>query len=143
MTIFDIRNALARHFMTSTVFQLLKDSPNFKINDISVEGDQIISHNPEAKVKLIDAALESMEKDEILKGVQLLDGDKIYVLVKPVETFVQSVDISPACADLIYNIITSYRKANNIESDKCDRLGITENDIFNLAVICRKSLERE
>ena len=86
----------------------------------------------------IICALKEMEKANVLRSC-ILDGEEYWVLVKPLESFTQSVEISGLVAAGIASVINNMCQELNSESEKCDVLNITEKDLKNLIYIASKA----
>jgi hypothetical protein len=79
-----------------------------------------------------------MEKANVLRSCSL-GGEDYWVLVKPLESFSQTLEISGLLAAGISSIINEMCQALGSESEKCDCMNITEKDLKNLIYIASKA----
>jgi hypothetical protein len=98
----------------------------------------LVSDDEYSENAAIICALKEMEKANVLRSC-ILDGEEYWVLVKPLESFTQSVEISGLVAAGIASVINNMCQELNSESEKCDVLNITEKDLKNLIYIASKA----
>jgi hypothetical protein len=98
----------------------------------------LVSDDENAENAALVCALKEMEKANVLRSCSL-DGQEYWVLVKPLESFSQTLEISGLLAAGISSIINEMCQALGSESEKCDAMNITEKDLKNLLYIASKS----
>jgi hypothetical protein len=98
----------------------------------------LVSDDENAENAALVCALKEMEKANVLRSCSL-DGQEYWVLVKPLESFSQTLEISGLLAAGISSIINEMCQALGSESEKCDSMNITEKDLKNLLYIASKS----
>lgn len=98
----------------------------------------LVSDDENAENAALVCALKEMEKANVLRSCSL-DGQEYWVLVKPLESFSQTLEISGLLAAGISSIINEMCQALGSESEKCDSMNITEKDLKNLIYIASKS----
>lgn len=92
---------------------------------------QVEKELEDKKEVLIRAALDQMEEDGILKQVE---KDR-WILIKPLSMKGQEVYIPFQLAVAISQQINAYLDANGVESDRCDPMDLSANDIQMLLMI--------
>lgn len=97
----------------------------------------LVSDDENAENAALVCALKEMEKANVLRSCSL-DGQEYWVLVKPLESFSQTLEISGLLAAGISSIINEMCQALGSESEKCDSMNITEKDLKNLIYIASK-----
>ena len=80
-------------------------------------------------------ALKDMEKNNVVRSL-LFNEKQYYILTSGLDSFTQSVDISPSTCTQISKVIAKFCNVINDYKDECDPTNLTEKDIFNLTVIC-------
>ena len=98
----------------------------------------LVSDDENAENAALVCALKEMEKANVLRSCSL-DGQEYWVLVKPLESFSQTLEISGLLAAGISSIINEMCQALGSGSEKCDAMNITEKDLKNLLYIASKS----
>jgi len=98
----------------------------------------LVSDDENAENAALVCALKEMEKANILRSCSL-NGEDYWVLVKPLESFSQTLEISGLLAAGISSIINEMCEALGSESEKCDVMNITEKDLKNLIYIASKA----
>ena len=98
----------------------------------------LVSDDENAENAALVCALKEMEKANVLRSC-CLDGQEYWVLVKSLESFSQTLEISGLLAAGISSIINEMCQALGSESEKCDAMNITEKDLKNLLYIASKS----
>lgn len=98
----------------------------------------LVSDDENAENAALVCALKEMEKANVLRSCSL-DGQEYWVLVKPLESFSQTLEISGLLAAGISSIINEMCQALGSQSEKCDGMNITEKDLKNLLYIASKS----
>ena len=98
----------------------------------------LVSDDENAENAALVCALKEMEKANVLRSCSL-DGQEYWVLVKPLESFSQTLEISGLLAAGLSSIINERCQALGSESEKCDAMNITEKDLKNLLYIASKS----
>jgi hypothetical protein len=79
-----------------------------------------------------------MEKANVLRSCSL-NGEDYWVLVKPLESFSQTIEVSGLVAAGIASVINDMCQALGSDSEKCDVLNISEKDLKNLIYIASKA----
>ena len=124
MTILDASHSLFDYFRGNHHFSIKK---NFK--DVVP-----ISEEEELEKATIGIALRELEKNEIVKSTEI-EGEKYYILNRPMESFEQSVELSYPTAFLISNALNEFCDTIGDYSDASDVSQITEKDIRNLVIL--------
>jgi len=139
MTILETRNWLVNYFLNSKVFNL------DQIADVFPHQENI--HPLEFK-QVVIFALESLEEDGVVKGFVKNPLDKLkglinfndcWILVKPIESFSQSVEISGLTAALICKVINEACDDFEDNENICNSLNISSKDIDNLIKLILQS----
>jgi hypothetical protein len=86
----------------------------------------------------LTCALREMEKANVLRSC-IIDGQEYWVLVKPLDSFSQTIEVSGLVAAGIAAVINDMCKALGSDSEKCDVLNISEKDLKNLIYIASKA----
>ncbi len=128
MNIIECYQLLNEYFNNHSCFNVKKNR-----KEVLLVSDDEYSENA-----AIICALKEMEKANVLRSC-ILDGEEYWVLVKPLESFTQSVEISGLVAAGIASVINNMCQELNSESEKCDVLNITEKDLKNLIYIASKA----
>ncbi len=134
MTLIDIQNTLVDHFIKNDSFILSRDLDLFVLKGKDNDDQDDIN---KVKKELVSTALKVLVEASFLKEIT----PDYYCLTAPIGNFQQSIDISPYTADIVSDIINSYRKVRGIEDEVSNKLAITENDIQNLGTICLELME--
>jgi hypothetical protein len=98
----------------------------------------LVSDDENAENAALICSLKEMEKANVLRSCSL-GGEDYWVLVKPLESFSQTLEISGLLAAGISSIINEMCQALGSESEKCDCMNITEKDLKNLIYIASKA----
>jgi hypothetical protein len=160
MTIISIQNVLFNHFLHSDTLIFSRDLDGLELKSTNDDSDteatepksakQSLDQDAELdetlfisrnKAALITLALKEMQESGLVKPVTTeLD---FWLLVRPLNQIAQTVSISAPTADMIAEIVNSYREANNVEGGMISKLAIDEGDINNLCAICLDLLDKE
>lgn len=132
MSIIEIKNQLISHFYDNDSFDLLDDVDKIRLDDkLLIVKQQVVS-----------SVLAELETMGMIKKVS--EGERtVWLLTQSFDTFNQSVVLSAASSEIIADTINSFRDANEISGDICDKTRINESDILNLVNICHVLLEGE
>ena len=98
----------------------------------------LVSDDENSENAALICALKEMEKANVLRSC-VLSGEEYWVLVKPLESFSQNVEVSGLVAAGIASVINNMCQELESESEKCDVLNITEKDLKNLIYIASKA----
>jgi hypothetical protein len=98
----------------------------------------LVSDDENAENAALICALKEMEKANVLRSC-VVNGEDYWVLVKPLESFSQNVEISGLVAAGMASVINNMCQALESESEKCDVLNITEKDLKNLIYIASRA----
>lgn len=128
MNIIECYQLLNEYFNNRSCFNLKKNR-----KEVILVSDDEASENA-----ALICALKEMEKANVLRSCTI-DGEDYWVLVKPLESFTQSVEVSGLVAAGIASVINNMCQELNSESEKCDVLNITEKDLKNLIYIASKA----
>lgn len=129
MTLSDIKNQLFSHFLKKDYFSISEHA-----DSITVASDFL-----ESKEKLIAATMEDLIDIDIVAPLD----DGRWILKAPIISIPQTVQIGGTTAELIADFVNSYRDANNIKGDLCNKFQISERDIVNLLQISHAILNAE
>lgn len=124
MTIVEIKNQLLSHFFENTVF-------NMSSHIDKIELTEEISP---MKSEIVRTVLNELELLGLVRKVAS-SNNEVWILVQSLHSFHQNLSISAATAEIIADTINSFREANEIDGDTCDKTKITESDILNLVNI--------
>ena len=130
MTVLEASNKLYEWFEKNESFSLSKngkDKDNYK--DLL-----LVSENPNLNKLILKKALKEFEKGKACTKLE----DEVYeywVLLKPFDTYSQTITIEPQVAKAIGNIINEYCNVIENESDRCEYKKITSKDIQNLVIL--------
>lgn len=130
MTIVDIKNQLISHLFDNDSFDLAQDGPKLTLSD------DLEPVRPE----VIASVLGELEDMKMVKKVAFGARD-VWLLTQPFDSFSQTMVLSAAASEIIAETINSFRDANEIEADICDKTKISEADIINLVNICHVLLD--
>lgn len=131
MTLLEIQNQLVNFFAANATFNVKKD-----IRKISVSKDQ-----EKAKTEIVSTVLEHLCGEKFCQKVDNQDGDILYILISPLSSRSQSVSLNNSTANVLTQIITQYNLANENLEYTPDSLGITDNDIRNVCIICAQLMQ--
>lgn len=132
MTIIEIKNQIISHFFDSDSFDMEVDGPKIALpEDMEPAREEILS-----------SVLAEVESTGMIKKVAR--GVKsIWLMTQPFDSFSQSVVLSAGLCELLADTINSFREANEISADLCDKTKIGEADISNLISICHVLLDSD
>jgi len=122
MTIQEAVSHLIEHFNSNDSFDIKKDLTSLAV----------ICPSKEEKKEVFELALKELEQKDVLRKGQ----DKWYLL-KPLDSFVQEVSISPRTCSEISNVINAFCESLDDFKDYCDPLEVSERDVFNLVLIVK------
>lgn len=132
MSIIEIKNQLISHFYDNDTFDILVDSNKIELDDSLLSVRQ----------QVVSTVLGELETMGMIKKVS--QGERtIWMLTQSFDTFNQTVVLSASSSEIIADTINSFRDANEISGDVCDKTRISEADILNLVNICHVLLEGE
>ncbi len=129
MTLVDIKNALFSHFLTETTFNLKEDISSIQL-DTSGLDEAFLTH----KETLFAAALD----DYVKSGVLILVADGLYLLTQPINTFNQSVVLSPIAAEMVADLVNIFAEDEGYTANK---MALTSDDISTLCHFCHALLD--
>lgn len=132
MSIIEIKNQLISHFYENDSFDMSTDAEKINLDD------NLIS----VREEVISSVLNELEIMGMIKKVAWMTKS-IWLLTQSFETFNQSVILNATSSEIIADTINSFRHANEISGDTCDKTKISETDILNLVNICHLFLEKE
>ena len=98
----------------------------------------MVSDDENAENAALICALKEMEKANVLRSCSV-EGEDYWVLIKPLESFSQNIEVSGLVAAGIASVINNMCQELESESEKCDVLNITEKDLKNLIYIASKA----
>jgi len=125
MTILSVKNQLITHFLSNDVFEFSKHWTQIEL-DKEVVG---------FREDLIRSACQELEDLKIIQKLKAEDSMKeIWILVKPINTMVQSVTVGPLVSTLLADIINSYNKIEKISAET-DKTNLQEGDLLRLVEI--------
>lgn len=141
MTINEIQGQLIGYFLSSDHFNLEEDFTKIYLSENKEEDEKLLP----LKKEVIKKAFLGLETSEIVSRIEIKNTQTIsWFLIKPINSFTQTVSISPQLAYNISSTINSFIDASEmIVTEKSDPLKITEDDIVNLLNICHITLESE
>ena len=93
-----------------------------------------ISEEKEIEEATLRLALEDMAKNELLKQTEI-EGDEYYILMRPMESFEQSVSLNYTTAFMIAHALNEFCETIGEYSDAADVGAITEKDLKNLVIL--------
>lgn len=130
MTIVDIKNQLISHLFDNDSFDLAQDGPKLTLSD---------DLEP-VRAEVVASVLGELEDMKMVKKVSF--GERsVWLLTQPFDSFSQTLVLSAAASEILAETINSFRDANEIEADICDKTKITEEDLINLVNICHVLLD--
>ena len=94
----------------------------------------LISDEKELEIATVELALREMEKNELV-SIAELDGEKYYILARPLESFEQSVQLSYPIAYMVASTLNEFCELINDYTDVAEVGNITEKDIRNLVIL--------
>ena len=130
MSIIEIKNQLISHFYDNDSFTVSEDSPDLQ----KIQLDDNLNY---IKGDVVSSVLLELETMGMVKKVSA----GVWLLTQSFDTFSQSVILSANSSEIIADTINSFRDANEITGDVCDKTKIVESDIMNLVNICHVLLE--
>lgn len=122
MTIQEAVSHLIDHFNSNDSFDIEKDLASLAV----------ICSSKEEKKEIFELALKELEQKNILRK-----GRDRWYLLKPLDSFVQEVSISPRTCSEISNVINTFCESLDDFKDYCDPLEVSERDVFNLTLIVK------
>lgn len=128
MNIIECYQLLNEYFKNRSCFNIKKNR-----KEVLLVSDDEASENA-----ALICALKEMEKANFLRSCSV-DGEDYWVLVKPLETFSQTIEINGLVASAMASIINNICKELDSEADRCDPLSVQEKDIKNLIYIASKA----
>lgn len=134
MTLVEVRNQVLTHFFTKSIFCEV-DIPGIKADE---EAEPF-------KSELVYAALADLEKLEIVRRLvpEFEDGLDAWVLIQPLNSYVQDVAVSLSTADLVGETINSFIAGNELDWTPCDKTQIIQDDMLTLVEIIHIILETQ
>lgn len=127
MTITDIKNQLISHFYDNSSFDMEVDSAKINLDD---ELNKV-------RAEVISTVLGELVDLGMIKKV----ARETWLLTQPFDSFSQTVVLSASASEVIADTINSFRDANDITGDLCDKTKIKEEDVMNLINILHSLLE--
>ena len=135
VTLVDIKNHLFSHFLTSTVFDLTTD-----ISTIKLPKGALTDGLDKQKDALFKAALEDFKRVNIVAELGQT-GSGIYILTQPLNTFTQTVSITPMTAEMVADLINDVGQMLTGRKYVSNKLGLTDTDIQMLCNMCHNLLD--
>lgn len=129
MTLSEIRNQILGHFVTNDHFSIEDDAGKITLPDSLVP----------SRDEIIALALSDLEKIDVVAKI----GQDKWILRTPLISIRQNIQISGQTAELIADFINTYRDANGIKGDVCNKLDINERDLLNFLQIAHSLLNGE
>lgn len=118
MTLIEIKNQVFQQFLSNDVFTV-----STAVDKISFDTTSELSK--EEKIKIIQIALEELQKIEIISKI----SDDKWLIRRNFLLESQSVDILPETASALAGFVNTYRKVSKIKHGEVDALQITDADI--------------
>jgi hypothetical protein len=128
MSIIECYQLLNEYFNNHTCFNIKKNRKEVIL----------VSDDENAENAALTCALKEMEKANVLRSC-VIEGQDYWVLVKPLESFSQNIEISGLVAAGIASVINDMCKELGSDSEKCDVLNVSEKDLKNLIYIASKA----
>ncbi len=135
VTLVDAKNAILSHFLRNDTFSLAEDAPNVVLD----KETEIVCGK--YKDGLIRAALADFVKSDLV--VVLDETAGVWMLRQPIDSYPQSLSVSPHTAQRISDAINAFAKGAEIKEMYCNRLNITEYDINNLIDVFNMVLDSD
>ena len=130
MTILDASNKLLEWFVKNDTF-CLTSIPNGKDDFNKIV---LITERPDVDRAAFLAALDEIEKIGVIKK-KSVDYNNYWILVKPLDSYEQTVTISGTTASIVAQIINQFCDVFKDDVDRCDAGRICEKDVKNLTNI--------
>lgn len=127
MTLLDINNQLVDFFLNEEKFSLTDNIKDIHIPETYTEYTR----------NIIVAGLDNL----VNNGMLIKLNDDLYILKQPINSFNQSVILSPNIASAITDKVNMLSTEDD-EEDTCNVLNITEEDIIKLLIIIDTLLEQ-
>lgn len=124
MTVQTAKIQLFKYFSSHETFDLNKD---FSLISF-------ISDDPEIDKGIIKLALKEFEEQKLASKLDINEKN-IWVLNKPLNSFVQNIEIDAMTAQAVSEVINCYCKDNNDTINISDPLQITDREIKNILVL--------
>ncbi len=134
MTLLDIKNHLIGHFLSQSTFSLRDDLARVRLGGAYDEALAKGGALAERKEPLFRAALEDMARSSILLELDKVNG--VYILNQPLNTFNQTVTVSPITAHNVAELINGFAPMIGREDHVCNKLSITDMDLNALVQLC-------
>lgn len=127
MTILGAKNQLITHFLTHDTFH-----PVSHAFEVTYDRD-----TADFREELVRAALGELEQAGFVRKLSQPDRGDIWVLVQPMSTYVQQVQVGSLVAGVVADVINHY---NEVEGSDvlCDKTKISEADFLRLIDILGK-----
>jgi hypothetical protein len=132
MTIVDIKNQIISHLFDNDSFDLEVDGPKLTLSD------DLLSVRDE----VITTVMGELEDMKMIRRVASGEKD-VWLLTQPFDSFSQSIILGASTSEILADTINSFRDANDIDADVCDKTKISEHDILNLLNICHALLDSD
>lgn len=132
MNLIEIKNQLVTFFIKNDTFNLSEEK---HLNKIKVNSTQ-----ESIKKHIIISACKDLVESGMIKEVfdnQTLVG---FILVSPLNSYPQQIDISAVTGEMIANIINQYLDSQNIKEYRADALNINEGDINQIVMLTAELL---
>lgn len=127
MNILDCFQLLNEYFNSHSSFNVKKNRKEIFL----------VSDDEKAENAALICALKEMEKADVLRSCSI-EGEDYWVLIKPLQSVVQNLEINGLVASAIASVINNICKELESETDKCNPLNIEEKDLKNLIYIASK-----
>ena len=124
MTVLETKLKLYDWFETNDSFEIERDAVKFLS----------IVEEPEACRAAVIAALKDFVKFEMCR-VESWEDKEYYILEKPLDSYVQTLELNSQTAKYISEHINSFCQLLNDNRDVCDPSNVREKDVINLCNI--------
>lgn len=135
-TLVDIKNHLFSHFLTDPVFRIKTDVASIKLDKKQL-GKELVGQEED----LFRAALEDFKRVNIVSELGAT-GSGVYILTQPLNTFNQTVTITPMTAEMIADLINGPgRVLTGNKRYTANKLGLTDSDLQMVVSMCHMLLD--
>ena len=138
MTLVDIKNHIFTHLLTESTFSLSDDIASIKFSKEELT-ETVVQH----KVGLFRTALSDLVKQGVVSEIEGSPG--IYVLTQPLNSYSQTVILSPIVAEMVGDLVNGFSDALNGGDERdgyiVNKMQITGEDIGRLCHMCHMILD--
>ena len=121
MTILAVKNQLVTYFLSNDTFEFGKNQLDIEFDKPSID----------FREDLTRLALAELEISGIVKKITHPAEREIWVLVQPIHSFIQNVQVGPLVSSIIADTINHYNELQGIDME-CNKTHIEEQDILRL-----------